>query len=214
VNVGAGAGSYEPRHGRVVAVEPSWAMIRQRPLGAGRAVQAYAEALPFGDRAFDAALAILTVHHWSDRERGLAELRRVARRVVLFTWDPAAADRFWLTTEYFPGIVALDLPRFPPMRELAARLGRVQVQPVPIPADCADGFLGAWWRRPEAYLDPATRRGISSFAQIPRAQLMRGLRELRADLRSGAWDRRHGHLRQAAELDLGYRLVVASSEDP
>jgi SAM-dependent methyltransferase len=211
VNVGAGPGSYEPRDRRVVAVEPAREMIRQRPPEAAPAVQARAEALPFEDRAFDAALAVLTVHHWLDRARGLAELRRVAaRRVVVFTWDPAADDRFWLTAEYFPEMLALDVPRFPSMAELAARLGPVDVRPVPIPADCTDGFLGAWWRRPEAYLDPAIRRAISSFAQIDRARLARGVGRLQSDLRSGAWDRRFGDLRRLDELDLGYRLVVGA----
>ena len=105
VNVGAGAGSYEPSHLRVTAVEPSPAMIRQRPSAAAPVVRAVAEHLPFADTSFDAALAVLTLHHWTDRAGGLAELARVARRrVVILTWDPSCRDLFWLTTEYFPAI--------------------------------------------------------------------------------------------------------------
>jgi SAM-dependent methyltransferase len=195
----------------VVAVEPSPEMIRQRPPGAAPVVQAVAEALPFADGAFDAALAVLTLHHWTDRDRGLAELRRVAgRRAVVFTWDPGAADPFWLVTDYLPEMLALDLPRFPPLAELARVLGPADVRPVPIPADCGDGFLGAFWRRPEAYLDPAVRQAISSFGQIDPAASARGVARLAADLASGAWEARHGALRHREALDLGYRLVVAS----
>jgi SAM-dependent methyltransferase len=211
VNVGAGTGAYEPPGGRVVAVEPSREMIRQRPPGAAPAVRAVAEALPFADGAFDAALAVLTLHHWTDQACGLAELRRVARRrVVVLTWDPAAADRFWLTTDYLPEFVAIDLPRFPPLAELARVLGATDVRPVPIPADCIDGFLGAFWRRPEAYLDPAVRSGISSFSQVDPAAVARGVARLAADLASGAWETRHGPLRRQDALDLGYRLLVAA----
>ena len=156
VNVGAGAGSYEPADRRVVAVEPSREMIRQRPAGAAPVVQASATALPFAAGAFDAALAVLTVHHWPDRARGLAELRRVARdRVVILTWEPDAA-RFWLVEDYFPELVAIDRAIFPTRDELERSLGPVELRPLPIPHDCVDGFLGAYWRRPHAYLD---RRG-------------------------------------------------------
>jgi SAM-dependent methyltransferase len=171
-----------------------------------------AEALPFADGAFDAALAVLTVHHWRDRARGLAEVARVAaRRVVLFTWDPAAADRFWLVQEYLPEFLVLDLPRFPSLAELARVLGPLDVRPVAIPADCRDGFLGAFWRRPEAYLDPGVRRAISSFEQVDPGAVARGVARLAADLASGAWDARHGALRHEDALDLGYRVVVSAS---
>jgi SAM-dependent methyltransferase len=158
VNVGAGAGAYEPPVRRVVAVEPSRAMIRQRPTGAAPCIQAVAERLPFRDGAVDASLAILTIHHWTEQAAGLAELRRVARRrVVVFTWDLGSLGEFWLTTEYFPEILDLDRPRFASMAVLEQRLGAIRTIPVPIPHDCQDGFLGAFWRRPEAYLDPAVR---------------------------------------------------------
>jgi SAM-dependent methyltransferase len=210
VNVGAGAGAYEPTDRRVVAVEPSRVMIGLRPAGAARCIQAIAEHLPLRGRAVDASLAVLTIHHWRDHEAGLAELRRVARRrVVVLTWDPASRGAFWLTTDYFPEIVDLDIPRFRPMAELARSLGPLRVIPVPIPHDCRDGFLGAYWRRPEAYLDAAVRDGISSFAQLPSEQTRQGLARLANDLSSGRWEARHGALRERESLDLGYRLLVA-----
>ena len=137
LNVGAGTGSYEPADLQVVAVEPSHAMIQQRPAGTAPVVQAIAEHLPWSDAAFDVALAILTIHHWHDRAAGLAELRRVARqRVVLLTWDPACRDAFWLTTRYVPAILDLDVPRFPSMAELSRCLGQIEARPLPIPHDC------------------------------------------------------------------------------
>lgn len=209
LNVGAGTGSYEPAGMRVIAVEPSAVMIAQRLAGTGPAVQARAEALPFPDRAFDATLAVLTLHHWSDRVGGLAECARVAReRVVLLTFDPHI-EPFWLTRDYFPDFVVADREMFPAMTEYSAAFGpafRVSIEPVPIPRDCIDGFLGAYWARPAAYLDPAVRAGISSFARWDHDA---GIAKLRADLDSGAWHSRNGHLLTADELDLGYRLVVA-----
>ena len=207
VNVGAGAGSYEPVDRRVVAVELSREMIRQRPADAAPVVQASATALPFGAAAFDAALAVLTVHHWPDRAQGLAELRRVAGdRVVILTWEPDAAG-FWLTEDYFPELVAIDRTIFPLREELERGLGPVELRPVPIPHDCVDGFLGAYWRRPHAYLDPAVRGAISTFSKI--GDVEPGLERLRCDLDDGSWMRRHGALLARADLDLGYRLVVA-----
>ncbi|HEX4994408.1 MAG TPA: class I SAM-dependent methyltransferase [Methylomirabilota bacterium] len=212
LNVGAGAGSYEPADRRVVAVEPSREMIRQRPAGAAPVVQASATALPFRAGAFDAALAVLTVHHWPDRARGLAELRRVARdRVVILTWEPDAAG-FWLVEDYFPELVAIDRAIFPTRDELEHSLGPVELRPLPIPHDCVDGFLGAYWRRPRAYLDPAVRGAISTFSKL--GDVAAGLARLRNDLEDGTWSRRHGPLLERAELDLGYRLVVAPTENP
>jgi SAM-dependent methyltransferase len=169
LNVGAGAGSYEAQDRRVVAVEPSAVMLAQRTPSAAPAVQARAEALPFPDRAFDAVMAVLTLHHWADRARGLAECARVAReRVVLLTWDPAA-DGFWLVQDYFPEFMEADRRQFPGIPVYVEAFGqsaRVQVAPVPVPRDCVDGFLGAYWARPEAYLDPAVRAGISSTEAV------------------------------------------------
>jgi SAM-dependent methyltransferase len=212
VNVGAGAGSYEPADRAVVAVEPSREMIRQRPAGAAPVIQASATALPFRAASFDAALAVLTVHHWPDRARGLVELRRVARdRVVILTWAPDAAG-FWLVEDYFPTLVAVDRRIFPSEAELRSALGPVELRPLPIPHDCLDGFLGAYWRRPHAYLDPAVRGAISTFSKI--GDVEPGLARLRSDLDDGTWARRHGGLLERAELDLGYRLVIASPGNP
>jgi SAM-dependent methyltransferase len=207
VNVGAGAGSYEPADRAVVAVEPSTAMIAQRRPGSAPVVQASALHLPFPDGAFAAALAVLTVHHWPDRARGLAELARVAReRVVLLTWDPATPS-FWLVDDYFPEIWALDRPIFPTLAELERRLGPIETRPIPVPHDCADGFLGAYWRRPGAYLDPAVRGAISTFTKL--RDVEPGLARLRRDLADGTWHRHHADLLARTELDLGYRLVVS-----
>ena len=210
LNVGAGTGSYEPAALRVIAVEPALEMLRQRPAGAVQAVQAVAEYLPFPDASFDAALAVLTVHHWQDRAAGLTELCRVAQqRVVMLTWDPACRDAFWLTTQYVPEIVDFDVPRFPAIAELARYLGPVEARPLPIPHDCHDGFLGAFWRRPEAYLDPHIRRAMSGFTQLAPHVVQAGLAQLAADLRSGRWDEQFGWLRSQESLDLGYRLIIA-----
>lgn len=207
LNVGAGAGSYEPSDRTVVAVEPSLEMIRQRRAGSAPVVQASATHLPFRDAAFAASLAVLTVHHWLDRARGLAELARVARqRVVILTWDPAFAG-FWLVDDYFPEIWTIDRPIFPSIDELRQALGSVESRPLPVPHDCTDGFLGAYWRRPEAYLDSGVRGAMSTFAKIPDVEP--GVARLRRDLEDGTWHRRHGHLLDEREIDLGYRLVIA-----
>jgi SAM-dependent methyltransferase len=210
VNVGAGAGSYEPGDLRVVAVEPSPAMIAQRPAGAAPCVRGVAEQLPFRDRGVDASLAILTLHHWTDQAAGLAELRRIARRrAVVLTWSPAAPVDFWLTTDYFPEILVLDRPRFQTLAVLERSLGPARAIPVLVPHDCQDGFLGAFWRRPEAYLDDRVRGAISGFSQLDPAAVARGVARLRDDLESGRWAARHAALLEQDSLDLGYRLVVA-----
>jgi SAM-dependent methyltransferase len=207
VNVGAGAGSYEPSDRSVVAVEPSMTMIRQRRLGSAPAVQASATHLPFRDATFAAALAVLTVHHWPDRARGLAELARVAQnRVVIVTWDPATSG-FWLVEDYFPEIVEIDRRIFPSIDELRRALGCIEVHALPIPHDCVDGFLGAYWQRPQAYLDAGVRSAISTFSKIQ--TLEPGLARLRRDLENGAWERQHADLRSLPAIDLGYRLVVS-----
>lgn len=209
VNVGAGTGSYEPPDRDVTAVEPSEVMLAQRPPDAAPAVRASAEALPFADGSFDAAMAVSTLHHWRDWRRGAAELRRVARRVVVLTWDPSFVDRMWVGPEYFPGLVAPDVSRFPTLAEQASAFGATRITPVPIPHDCRDGFHGAWWRRPAAYLDPDVRAGISTFAKRRPEELAPGLERLRADVESGAWAERHRDLLERDELELGYRLLVS-----
>ena len=205
LNVGAGAGSYEPVDRKVTAVEPSIEMIRKRSPSAARVVQTTADDLPFEDGRFDASMAILTVHHWPDKEAGLREMRRVTRgRIVLLTFDPSC--RPWLT-EYQPALAALDEAQMPAMAEYERWLGPVHVSPVLVPHDCTDGFLYAYWRRPEAYLDARIRSGISSFWKIDNVDA--GLESLRQDLASGEWDRRYSELRKLSEYDAGYRLVVA-----
>ena len=207
VNVGAGAGAYEPRDLEVVAVEPSETMIAQRREGSAPVVRAFAEALPFEDRSFDAAMAVLTDHHWSDHARGLAEMRRVARRVVLFTWDPATVHDMWIVRDYLPSVPDL-IPDGFRLAHTLARLGDARAEPVPIPHDCRDGFFHAYWRRPEAYLDPGVRAGISVFAQLDDAAVEDGIERLRRDLESGEWARRNADLLELEEVDAGYRLVV------
>ena len=206
VNVGAGAGAYEPTDLAVVAVEPATTMIAQRGSHAARVVRARAEALPFRDAAFDAAMAILTVHHWADRRKGLAECARVAGRVVCLTWNPTS-DGFWLTRDYFPEMLEENRSSFPTLVELSAELGVLDVKRLPIPADCADGFLGAYWRRPHAYLDAAVRASISSLATVDSDNHQLG--RLRADLESGRWKQRYGHLLELSTLDIGYCVVTA-----
>jgi len=209
VNVGAGAGSYEPTDRSVVAVEPATTMIRQRRPGSAPVVQASASDLPFRDRAFGASLAILTVHHWPDRARGLGELERVARRrAVVVTWDPSWSG-FWLIDDYFPEIVELDRRIFPTIEDLRRALGPIEVRSFPIPHDCVDGFMGAYWRRPHAYLDPGVRAAISAFAKARPSWLEPGLDRLRRDLADGTWERRHARLLEQTELELGYRIVIA-----
>jgi SAM-dependent methyltransferase len=209
VNVGAGAGAYEPDDLDVVAVEPSETMIAQRPPGSAPVVRAYAEDLPFSDGDFDAAMAILSDHHWPDRARGLRELRRVARlRAVVFTWDQSYADRFWLTRDYVPAFKALPGMS---IETVAECLGGARLAPVPLPWDCLDGFYHAYWRRPEAYLDERVRAGISVFHRLDPREVEDGMERLRADLKSGEWHRRNGDLLDLDEYDFGYRLVVAEA---
>ncbi len=208
VNIGAGTGSYEPKNRIVLAVEPSDVMIRQRPADAAPCLRGSAEALPLETASVDAAMAVLSAHHWTDMARGLAEMARVARRrAVLLTWVPDR-PQFWLTEDYFPEIAAYDRRVFPDSTALVAMLertiGRVHLEPVPIPHDCTDGFLCAYWRRPESYLSADVRSAMSSFARIDAEA---GLARLRADLSSGRWAERNGHLLALDALDLGYRIV-------
>jgi SAM-dependent methyltransferase len=210
VNVGAGTGSYEPDDRQVVAVEPSRVMISQRPRLSAPVVQAVAESLPFQTDSFDAAMAAFTIHHWADPYRGLAELRRVARhRIVVLTTDAGVWGDTWLTRHYFPAIAELDRARLTPIAELLEALGGLgRVIPIPVPHDCQDGFTPAYWRRPWAYLDPAVRAGMSTFASIDEEARIEGLRRLEADLESGRWAEQFGHLLQLRELDAGQRLVI------
>ena len=208
VNVGAGAGSYEPTDRPVIGVERSMTMIHQRSSDAPPVVLGAAEALPFDDGAFAAAMAVLTIHHWSDLGKGLRELRRVARdRIVIVTQDPAECH-FWLM-DYFPELRAVDERIFPSMSRLERELGSVEVSAIPVPHDCRDGFTGAYWRHPEAYLDPKIRSAMSTFSKVQHPES--GLDRLRQDLSSGAWQQKYGAILNESEMALGYRLVVAES---
>jgi SAM-dependent methyltransferase len=211
VNVGAGAGSYEPRDLRVTAVEPSAVMIAERPRDAAPAVRAVAEDLPFAERTFHSGMAVLTVHHWSDRLKGLRELRRVVRGpIAVMSWDAVVFDGYWMVDEYVPASRTLDrdLPR---PEEIAAILGGGTVDVVPVPWDCTDGFYAAWWRRPEAYLDPDVRSAISGLARLDPRDVQQGISRLARDLASGEWARRHRDLLDLECYDAGYRLIVAGA---
>ena len=211
LNVGAGAGSYEPTDVAVVAVEPAEVMLAQRPALAAPAVRAIAEELPFPDATFGAGMAILTVHHWGDITTGLRELRRVVGGpVVVVTWDIAVGDNYWMVAEYVPVSRTLDRD-LPPPEEIADLLGGGTIAVIPVPADCTDGFFSAWWRRPHAYLDTGVRAAISCLARLPAEDLAPGIRRLEDDLASGEWHRRHADLLTLDELDTGIRLVVSDA---
>ena len=207
-NIGAGTGSYEPLGRTVIGVEPSEVMIAQRPSGAAPCLKGSAEALPLESASVDAAMAVLSIHHWVDLERGLREMARVAKkRAVLLTWIPDGPP-FWLTEDYFPQIAAHDREIMPSSAALIAMLERVigpaHVTPVPVPHDCSDGLLCAYWRRPEAYLSAEVRGAMSSFARI---DAQAGLAKLRADLSSGRWAMRNSRLLALDALDVGYRII-------
>ncbi len=209
INIGAGAGSYEPVDRAVTAIEPSATMIAQRPPGSVRAIQATSDLLPFPDKSFDAATAFFTTHHWSDRVGGLKEMRRVARkRCVFLDQDPSQMD-FWLLADYFPELHHGTKPLLP-LDEARSVFGKVRLVPLPVPHDCTDGFLCAYWRRPEMYLDPEARRAISFFAQL--GDISSGLEHLKRDIADGSWARRHADLLEKQEMDYAYRLVIAELE--
>ncbi len=211
LNVGAGTGSYEPTDRYVVAVEPAASMRARRPPGAAPCVAANAEQLPFDDRSVDLAMALYTDFHWTDRPRGIAELLRVSRRMVMvLTVDARIADRYWLIRDYFPSGREL----FAPLDQLVACFPTSpEVSVVPIPTDCHDGFVHAFFRRPEALLDPEVRAPMALFARLTDEELALGLQRLEADLRTGAWHRRNHRLLGAESADLGHRLVVYRHRD-
>lgn len=218
VNVGAGTGNYEPTDMKVIAVEPSQRMIDQRAPNRAPALLGAAERLPVKDKAVDAALTVLSDHHWSDRHAGLCELRRVARRrVVVVNADPGLADLFWLTKDYLPSFHDLVPKRFQApgawQASLESALGPVSVRPLLVPHDCRDGFYQAWWRRPEAYLSADVRASTSVFHQLDPADVQHAVERLEADLASGVWARRNKHLLDQSELDVGLRIAVAELSD-
>jgi len=207
LNVGAGAGSYEPTDKQITAIEPSSKMIQQRSASSAtktKVIQGSAEDIPFDDKTFDASMAILTIHHWSDQERGVMEMRRVTRdKIVFLTYDPSFRG-FWLA-DYFPALVTLDEAQMPQIANYEKWLGSVEVSSVPIPHDCSDGFLAGYWRRPAAYLDERVRAAMSPFWAL--GDISEGLEKLQADLQSGAWEQRYAELLNLDNLDCGYRLV-------
>lgn len=212
LNVGAGAGSYEPSDRWLLAVEPSATMRAQRPPDAAPAIDARAEALPFDDDCFDAAMACVTIHHWSPAAAGLAELRRVSRGpVVVFTFELQCLPAWQL--DYLREGVEKELPRFPAVDDIAAALGgRTRIQRIPTPGDCTDGFFEAFWRRPERLLDPEVRSAQSVWALLDADVEQRIVDRLAKGLESGAWDAEHGHLRDQDELDGALRLVISEPD--
>ncbi len=206
LNVGAGTGSYEPSDREVTAVEPSAVMRSQRPAGAAPCIAAEAESLPFPAGSFDAAMAVLSDHHWRDPIAGLLEMRRVARRVVVFQWDTARIADFWLVRDYLPEFTALSSVG-PTLRARAAAIG-ASIEPVPIPWDCVDGFFHCYWRRPDAYLRRSVRKGTSVWAQVGGAVERRAVGALDADLRTGRWHDRNRPLLALEEAELGARLLI------
>jgi SAM-dependent methyltransferase len=212
VNVGAGAGSYEPEDRYVLAIEPSATMRLQRPPRLAPAIDARAEALPLDDASVDAAMAIITVHHWDEPGRGLRELRRVSRGpVVVLTFDIETLGSYWLVADYAPELLAAERECFPSVGEIVDALGGAQVEAVPVPADCRDGIVEAYYGRPEAYLDPAVRAAQSVWRRLPAGVETRTVAALAEDLASGAWDQRHGTLRDRGEYDAALRLIVAGA---
>jgi SAM-dependent methyltransferase len=212
LNVGAGSGSYEPQDREVLAVEPSLAMRSQRSAEAAPCIDACAEALPFPDGSFDAALAVLSDHHWPDPIAGLREMRRVARRrVVVFQWDDAESERFWLIRDYLRGEYRALRMGAPTLRERADAIG-ARMEPVAIPWDVVDGFFHAYWRRPAAYLQKSVRRGCSVWARVGARAERRAVAALAEDLDSGAWAQRNAELLELESIDLGARLLIAPAE--
>ena len=210
VNVGAGAGSYEPADRWVLAVEPSSVMIAQRPPAAAPVLQTSVEDMPLADGAVDAAMAILTLHHWRDVEAGLRQLTRVARqRIVIVTMDVPTLAKLWIIEDYLPEFVGQHTSRFPPIDWLCERLPNSTSEVLAVPCDCTDRFLSALWARPHALLDPAIRAGTSPWHDLPAATVAKALARLRDDLHKGAWHERYGHLLEQAELDVGLRIITS-----
>jgi len=215
LNVGAGTGSYEPGGREVTAVEPSAEMIGQRPPESAPVVQASAEELPFADRSFDASLAVLTVHHWANLAAGLAEMRRVSReRIVIVTFDPEALAELWIASDYFPEILSLKRRSEATSSELAGLLAGATIEPIPVPRECTDLFFAALWGRPEKLFDAEVVRPMWVWQSISEEARRGGRERLRADLESGAWERRYGHLRALPSLDVGLRLVSVPCAQP
>jgi SAM-dependent methyltransferase len=208
INIGAGTGSYEPENVDLVAVEPSSKMISQRKNGSHRVEQAFAEKLPFDNNSFSHAMTVNSMHHWENRALAFDEINRVATdKFVAISWDPESAP-FWLTRDYFPEIYEMDKGIFPDIEELNEHFSEVIITPLKIPADCKDGLLAAFWKRPEAYLSEKVRQSTSPFSKIK--NLADGLRKLKDDIASGAWAKKNHAILNATSLDVGYRLISAT----
>jgi SAM-dependent methyltransferase len=207
IGAGAGAGAYEPADRALIAIEPSETMIKQRPANAAPVIRASAMDLPFADQTFDAALAVLTLHHWPDRIRGLCEMSRVANHWVILTWESPETD-FWLTRDYLPHFLETDRALFPPWFRTHPKI--IDVRTIPIPHDCEDGFFCAYWRKPEAYPDPNIQSAISTFSRVGKHEA--GIEKIRRDLADGSWRRRNHDILEKTQLDLGYRLVIGEGD--
>jgi SAM-dependent methyltransferase len=211
LNVGAGAGSYEPSDKYIVAVEPSIVMRSQRSKnGKVPAINAKADNLPFDDNAFDASMAMVTIHHWPDMNKGLKELRRVTKgQVVIMTFDPNELDNFW-NVNYFPELIEVEKARYPTIDFIVKSLGGTcEVIPVPIPLDCVDGFQEAFYGRPEAFLEKEVRLSQSAWGFLPEGVEAKLVQSLKADLESGEWDRKYGHFRSQPTFTCALRLIIS-----
>jgi SAM-dependent methyltransferase len=207
VNIGAGTGSYEPENVELIAVEPSSEMISQRKIGSYRVEKAFAEKLPFENGSFTHAMTVLSMHHWESRPLAFSEINRVAtEKFVAITWDPES-EPFWLTRDYFPEIYEMDKRIFPDLEELSNHFDEVQITPLKIPADCKDGLLAAFWKRPEAYLSSKVRKSTSPFSKI--GNLSEGLHKLEDDLASGVWAKNNHAILSSSSIDVGYRVISA-----
>jgi SAM-dependent methyltransferase len=207
VNIGAGTGSYEPENVELIAVEPSSEMISQRKTGSYRVEKAFAEKLPFENGSFTHAMTVLSMHHWENRPLAFSEINRVAtEKFVAITWDPES-ESFWLTRDYFPEIYEMDKCIFPELEELKDHFDEVQITPLNIPADCKDGLLAAFWKRPEAYLSSKVRQSTSPFSKI--RNLSEGLHKLEDDLASGVWAKNNHAILSSSSIDVGYRVISA-----
>ncbi len=207
VNIGAGTGSYEPENIKLIAVEPSSKMISQRKIGSHPVKQAFAESLPFESNIFSHAMTVLSMHHWQNRVSAFQEINRVTtKKFIAISWDPKS-EPFWLTRDYFPEIYEMDKNIFPSIEELNDFFGEVTIRPLHIPSDCKDGFLAAFWKRPDAYLSSSVRQAMSPFSKIK--NLSEGLQKLKADLASGDWLKKNHDILSCSDLDVGYRLITA-----
>lgn len=210
VNIGAGTGSYEPKHMDLIAIEPSQEMIKQRPENAHKVIQGSAESLPLPDQSFSHALTILSMHHWKNRELAFKEINRVATdKFVAVSWNPESKP-FWLTRDYFPEMIEVDRQIFPSVRELETNFDNVEVCPLLIPEDCIDGFLAAYWKRPSAYLNKAVRQSISSFSKLD--NINTGLEKLEFDLETGSWHKTNRSILNKTTLDTGYIIISAKTK--